>query len=203
MQCPQCHSDNKPGRKFCGACGHPVPSACAHCGFTNDPEDQFCGGCGSPLVAQPQPAVPSLKFQVPSHQSPTSNPQPPSSYTPPHLAERIRAASLADGERKTITALFADLKGSTTLIEGLDPEEARAIIDPALQLMMDAVHRYEDYVAQALGDGIFALFGAPLRGAGNTLSPYDCPFVLSNSIRGPVLSTITAKERFCSEPQLW
>ena len=66
------------------------------------------------------------------------------------------------GERKTITALFADLKGSTALIEGLDPEEARAIIDPALQLMMEAVHRYEGYVAQALGDGIFALFGAPI-----------------------------------------
>src|SRR4029434_9047946 len=62
----------------------------------------------------------------------------------------------------TITALFADLKGSTALIEGLDPEEARAVIDPALHLMMDAVHRYEGYVAQALGDGIFALFGAPI-----------------------------------------
>src|SRR6185369_1715125 len=78
------------------------------------------------------------------------------------LAERIRAATVTEGERKTITALFADLKGSTALIEGLDPEEARAIIDPALQLMMDAVHRYEGYVAQALGDGIFALFGAPI-----------------------------------------
>jgi class 3 adenylate cyclase len=89
-------------------------------------------------------------------------PQSPVSYTPSHLAERIRAATIADGERKTITALFADLKGSTALIEGLDPEEARAILDPALQLMMDAVHRYEGYVAQALGDGIFALFGAPL-----------------------------------------
>src|SRR5207244_10332459 len=69
---------------------------------------------------------------------------------------------VTDGERKTITALFADLKGSTALIEGLDPEEARAMIDPALQLMMEAVHRYEGYVAQALGDGIFALFGAPI-----------------------------------------
>jgi len=93
----------------------------------------------------------------------------PISYTPPHLAERIRAEHAAmeargmtDGERKTITALFADLKGSTALIEGLDPEDARALIDPALQLMMDAVHRYDGYVAQALGDGIFALFGAPL-----------------------------------------
>src|SRR5262245_53587378 len=90
------------------------------------------------------------------------SPQSPAVYTPPHLADRIRTVTITDGERKTITALFADLKGSTALIEGLDPEEARAIIDPALQLMMDAVHRYEGYVAQALGDGIFALFGAPI-----------------------------------------
>ncbi len=67
-----------------------------------------------------------------------------------------------DGERKTITALFADIKGSVEMMEGLDPEEARAIVDPALQLMMDAVHRYEGYVAQSRGDGIFALFGAPI-----------------------------------------
>src|SRR5215204_4063943 len=93
--------------------------------------------------------------------------QDPIRWTPAHLAERIRARSGTDGERKTITALFADLKGSTALIEGLDPEEARAIIDPALQLMMDAVHHYDGYVAQALGDGIFALFGAPLAHEGH------------------------------------
>src|SRR5205085_3177359 len=74
----------------------------------------------------------------------------------------LEARGATDGERKTITALFADLKGSTALIEGLDPEDARALIDPALQLMMDTIHRYEGYVAQALGDGIFALFGAPI-----------------------------------------
>src|SRR5215207_2574402 len=116
--------------------------------------------------------VPSSKFQVPNQDSKlrtTNSELSPANYTPPHLAERILAErtametrGVADGERKTITALFADLKGSTALIEGLDPEEARLIIDPALQLMMDAVHRYEGYVAQALGDGIFALFGAPL-----------------------------------------
>ena len=106
---------------------------------------------------------------TPKPTSPSAQSQPPVSYTPLHLAERIRteqaaleARSGTDGERKTITALFADLKGSTALIEGLDPEEAGAIIDPALQLMMDAVHRYKGYVAQALGDGIFALFGAPI-----------------------------------------
>jgi class 3 adenylate cyclase len=113
--------------------------------------------------------VVSSQWSVPNPQPLTPNTQPPVSYTPKHLAERIRAEQAAleargvtEGERKTITALFADLKGSTALIEGLDPEEARAIIDPALQLMMDAVHRYEGYVAQALGDGIFALFGAPI-----------------------------------------
>ena len=95
--------------------------------------------------------------------------QSPAAYTPSHMAERILAEQAAmqargasDGERKTITALFSDLKGSTALIEDLDPEEARAIIDPALHQMMDAVHRYGGYVAQVLGDGIFALFGAPI-----------------------------------------
>jgi class 3 adenylate cyclase len=72
------------------------------------------------------------------------------------------AAETLEGERKTITALFADIKGSTELMQDLDPEEARAIIDPALNLMMDAVHRYSGYVVQSTGDGIFALFGAPV-----------------------------------------
>jgi hypothetical protein len=95
--------------------------------------------------------------------------QSPASYTPQHLAERIRAEQSAleargsaEGERKTITALFADIQDSTALIEDLDPEAARQLIDPALQLMMDAVHRYEGFVVQSTGDGIFALFGAPL-----------------------------------------
>ena len=165
MQCSQCQADNKAGRKFCRTCGRALPALCAQCSFVNDVGDQFCGGCGQ--------ALPVLS---PAQQRPDSPPQvygsglpPPLSYTPRHLAERIfteqaalEARGATDGERKTITALFADLKGSTALIEGLDPEEARAIIDPALQLMMDAVHRYEGYVAQALGDGIFALFGAPI-----------------------------------------
>jgi class 3 adenylate cyclase/predicted ATPase len=114
---------------------------------------KFCLECGKPFVEAPKP-----------------EPQPdPRSYTPPHLAERIlaervamEARGAAEGERKTITALFADIKGSVELMEDLDPEEARRIVDPALQLMMDAVHRYEGYVAQSRGDGILALFGAPL-----------------------------------------
>jgi class 3 adenylate cyclase len=93
----------------------------------------------------------------------------PIASTPRHLAERLLAEQAAleargapDGERKTITVLFADIKGSMDLLADLDPEEARQLIAPALTLMMEAVHRYEGDVAQSLGDGIFALFGAPI-----------------------------------------
>ena len=87
----------------------------------------------------------------------------PLAYTPPYLAEKILTSrSALEGERKQVTVLFADLKGSTELIEGLDPEEARQLLDPALHVMMDAVHRYEGTVNQVLGDGIMALFGAPV-----------------------------------------
>ena len=89
--------------------------------------------------------------------------QAPLTYTPPHLAEKILASRAAlEGERKQVTVLFADIKGSTELIEGLDPEEARRLLDPALHIMMEAVHRYEGTVNQVLGDGIMALFGAPV-----------------------------------------
>ncbi len=162
MRCPSCEFENPQGMTFCVRCATLLSPRCPRCGFDNPPGAVFCGKCASPLTAQPQSLVSSFRFQV-------SGSQPPVSYTPKHLAERVlaeqaamEARGAADGERKTITALFADLKGSTALIEGLDPEEARAIIDPALQLMMDAVHRYEGYVAQALGDGIFDLFGAPI-----------------------------------------
>jgi len=135
---------------------------------------------GKVLVWTGASPVSSSKFQVSSFQPPAPNLQSPDSrrqtldprpisYTPRHLAERIlaeqgamEARGATDGERKTITALFADIKNSMMLIEDLDPEEARAIVDPALRLMMDAVHRYEGYVAQSTGDGIFAFFGAPI-----------------------------------------
>lgn len=159
-QCPQCHTDNREGARFCQSCGGKLDQQCPACGNHNSPTATFCDSCGTRL---PQPS--SGLSALPS----SPQPQSPASYTPPHLIERILAEQTAreghdsnDGERKTITALFADIKGSTSLIEDLDPEEARAIIDPTLQIMMNAVHRYDGYVTQVLGDGIFALFGAPL-----------------------------------------
>src|SRR5262249_49595533 len=157
-----CGHDNKDGAKFCNECGAKLELVCTTCATVNAPGSKFCNECGSPLVGPSQVASQKSKIQISSDPKPVS-------YTPKHLAERILAEQAAleargapDGERKTITALFADIKGSTALIEDLDPEEARAIIDPALKVMMDAVHRYEGYVAQSLGDGIFALFGAPI-----------------------------------------
>jgi len=161
MQCTHCGVNNPEEMNFCEECGASLAPKCSNCGQEVRPTAKFCGKCGTPLSTQAQPVV-SSQLSVVSPQPPAPSTQSPIAYTLPHLAERIRAVNVTDGERKTITALFADLKGSTALIEGLDPEEARAIIDPALQLMMDAVHQYDGYVAQALGDGIFALFGAPL-----------------------------------------
>ena len=78
------------------------------------------------------------------------------------MGEQGDTSGVLDGERKTVTALFADIKGSMELMQDLDPEEARKVVDPALRLMMDAVHHFAGYVAQSTGDGIFALFGAPV-----------------------------------------
>src|SRR5689334_20534802 len=166
MYCSRCRTENPAGAKFCVECGAAMPLRCSQCGAELPPQAKFCPECGVALISKAKGKRQRAKGK---NQNQLPTPNPPATYTPRHLAERILAEREAmaargapDGERKTITALFADLKGSTALIEGLDPEEARAILDPALQLMMDAVHGYEGYVAQALGDGVFALFGAPL-----------------------------------------
>ncbi|HLX36686.1 MAG TPA: adenylate/guanylate cyclase domain-containing protein, partial [Candidatus Binataceae bacterium] len=91
----------------------------------------------------------------------TPNPATPASSSK-IAVQPVDATTPIEGERKTVTALFADIKGSMELMEDIDPEEARAIVDPALKLMIDAVHRYDGYIVQSTGDGIFGLFGAPL-----------------------------------------
>jgi class 3 adenylate cyclase/tetratricopeptide (TPR) repeat protein len=147
MKCLGCQAENRHGRRFCAECGAPLASTCPACGFSNEPGEKFCGGCGASLT----PAPTASKFPSPE------------SYTPKHLAERILTSRAAlEGERKQVTVLFADLKGSMELLADRDPEEARKILDPVLERMMEAVHRYEGTVNQVMGDGIMALFGAPL-----------------------------------------
>src|SRR5262245_14488768 len=148
MRCPKCQAENREGRRFCGECGASLSAACPACGFSNESGEKFCGGCGKPL-----------QFVQPSATQFCS----PEIYTPKHLAEKIlMSKSALDGERKQVTVLFADMKGSMELLADRDPEEARKLLDPVLEHMMEAVHRYEGTVNQVMGDGIMALFGAPL-----------------------------------------
>ena len=148
MRCPKCQADNREGRRFCAECGASLNLACLSCGFSNEPGEKFCGGCGQPLTPPQQVAT---RFSSPEI------------YTPKHLAEKIlMSKSALEGERKQVTVLFADMKGSMELLADRDPEEARKLLDPVLEHMMEAVHRYEGTVNQVMGDGIMALFGAPL-----------------------------------------
>ena len=118
MRCPGCRVENREGRRFCAECGGSLTLACSTCGFVNEPGEKFCGGCGAPLGVPATSAPPA-----PSPASPASRFSAPSSYTPKHLAERILTSKTAlEGERKQVTVLFADLKGSMELLADRDPE---------------------------------------------------------------------------------
>src|SRR5712692_9871234 len=126
MLCAKCGAENPAGKRFCGDCGVPLANRCARCGAENPPEKKFCGDCGNALGTgvDAEGGKPSVAEAV-------------------RIAPELQTSEIIEGERKTVTALFADIKGSTELMEDIDPEEARAIIDPALKLMIDAAHRYD------------------------------------------------------------
>ena len=124
MNCPTCGAENPAEQKFCNECAAPFKKRCAKCGYENVPTAKFCGDCAAALASS------ELRSTARASSTPSVR----------IASERTEADSVAtDGERKTVTALFADIKGSMELMEDLDPEEARAIVDPALKLMIDAV----------------------------------------------------------------
>ena len=142
MRCSNCGADNRETARFCDGCGEHLPEQCPSCGALAPAGVRLCGSCGAALSSRQPPSAPAAA---------TAN------------LRCVQAAdSPIDGERKTVTALFADITRSTELMRDLDPEDARAIVDPVLHLMIAAVHRYDGYVAQLTGDGIFAMFGAPV-----------------------------------------
>jgi class 3 adenylate cyclase/ribosomal protein L40E len=146
MRCPSCNYDNPAEASFCEGCGTKLELLCPACKASVSPGARFCKKCGTaigPTKAAASTTVSPTKSQI-------------------IVAADGAVSEAIDGERKTVTAVFADIKGSTELMEELDPEAARAIIDPALKLMIEAAHRYDGYVVQSTGDGIFALFGAPV-----------------------------------------
>jgi hypothetical protein len=132
MHCPRCQRENRPQAKFCEECGASLARSCGHCGAALSTSAKFCSECGRPTDAT---NVRDTRFASPHV------------YTPQHLAERILASKSAlEGERKQVTVLFADLKGSMELLADRDPEDARKLLDPVLERMMEAVHRYEGTV---------------------------------------------------------
>src|SRR5262245_54854487 len=152
MQCLRCQHDNPVDAAFCEACGARIEVTCPSCNEANRAGAKFCRKCGAGLTQ-------STALAHASSSRLTS----PDTYIPKHLAERIlNSREAIEGERKQVTVLFADLKGSMELLAERDPEEARKLIDPVLQKLMEAVHHYEGTVNQVMGDGIMALFGAPL-----------------------------------------
>ena len=176
MTCASCGAENQGGRKFCVECGARLALSCTACGTAYAPGEKFCGECGAEMRdsgaggrglagKEGYASFPAARRQHPS--STDTDPRPltpdPRSYTPKHLADRIlQSRSALEGERKQVTVLFADIKGSMDLASQVDPEEWHKILDRFFQILTDGVHRFEGTVNQYTGDGIMALFGAPI-----------------------------------------
>jgi class 3 adenylate cyclase len=150
MQCAGCGFQNPDGMRFCGKCGAAIGVTCARCSFENPAGFEFCGKCGTPLANTQRADNPQRVLD-------------PRAYTPKHLADKILTSrSALEGERKQVTVLFADVKGSMDLAEQVDPEEWHKIMDRFFGTLSDGVHRFEGTINQYTGDGIMALFGAPI-----------------------------------------
>src|SRR5215831_15127820 len=172
MLCGHCHHENRPTAKFCEQCGARLVARCPACGTELRPNARFCDECGAAqAVAAAAPAGTIAS-------SPTSAPPAPAArvgnvagrlganlpgYTPKHLADKILTSRTAlEGERKQVTVLFADCAGFTELSRSMDPEELHQVMDGCFHHVLEAVHRYEGTVNQFTGDGVMALFGAPI-----------------------------------------
>jgi class 3 adenylate cyclase/tetratricopeptide (TPR) repeat protein len=152
-RCPACNHQNRSGRRFCAECGSGLRHACPACGAENEAGDKFCGQCGAALTAGSAPTA-SVSRETP---------RAPRDYTPRHLAEKILTSkSSLEGERKNVTVLFADVAGYTSIAERSDPEAMHALMDRFFQCLLAEVHRVEGTVNQFTGDGVMALFGAPI-----------------------------------------
>src|SRR5499433_3977991 len=150
MKCSRCQHENEMGAIFCEECAAPLARACSNCGRQLSATAKFCPTCAHPT------GYPAQQSAAPRFSSPDS-------YTPKYLAERILTSkSTLEGERKQVTVLFVDVSDFTSLSSRLDPEDVHRVMQRAFELMLAEVHRFEGTVNQFLGDGIMALFGAPI-----------------------------------------
>ena len=149
MKCPKCQFDNPDDARFCNECGSKLELVCTKCGKANPPSSKFCNACGHNLNGLRRQA--GFDYAKPQ------------SYTPKFLADKILTSrSSIEGERKLVTVLFADVANYTSMAEKLDPEEVHQIMDGCFKILMDEIHKYEGTINQFTGDGVMALFGAPV-----------------------------------------
>jgi class 3 adenylate cyclase/tetratricopeptide (TPR) repeat protein len=194
MKCPQCGAGFIAAARFCQECGASLTNRCDVCGATNRHGAKFCLDCGTalPVALSPSPSTPS----VPRTPSPTKDPELPAAgrlapaparpgYTPAYLVQRILTTRGAlEGERKTITVLFADVVDSSSFAQQIDPERLHELMGQVLQLVADSVHRYEGTVNQYLGDGVMALFGAPIALEDHSLRAVQAALAIQETISG-------------------
>jgi class 3 adenylate cyclase/tetratricopeptide (TPR) repeat protein len=173
VTCHLCDAENRPGAQFCRECGARLEVVCRSCAGPIGPGMKFCDRCGTPVRDAGAAEDGQHRFASPE------------SYTPPHLAEKIlKSRQALAGERKHVTVLLADLKGSLELLAERDPEDARQMLDPVLERMMEAVHRFDGTVNQVMGDGIMALFGAPVAHEDHALRACYAALAMQAAVRG-------------------
>ena len=155
MKCPKCQSENREGAEFCRECGHKLELACPQCGNMNPPGSKFCDGCGHDLTSAAEPIAKPLSFDEKLEKL--------QRYLPGGLTEKILAQrGKIEGEHRQVTVMFCDLKGFTPLSEKLGEEKVYSIMDELFDILIHKVHDYGGTVNELTGDGIIALFGAPI-----------------------------------------
>jgi len=155
MECPKCQLEIRNGAKFCSECGNELEITCSKCNNLNTPESKFCEQCGSQLSRPPELALKELSSDQKLAKI--------KKYLPEGLTKKILfQRGIIEGERKQVTVMFCDMAGFTSLVEGIGPEEAYDLMDPVYEILIQKVHEYEGMVNEMTGDGIMALFGAPI-----------------------------------------
>ena len=155
MKCAECQTDNKETATFCGSCGVKLYQVCPKCSSENSPENNFCNECGQSLTVPSEPTPKDLSFddKIGKIQR----------YLPKGLTEKILSQrGKIEGERKQVTVMFCDMEGFTGYVKKLGPEAAYDIMDQVYEILIHKVHNYEGTVNEMTGDGIMALFGAPI-----------------------------------------
>ena len=184
MKCPDCNTENPDSRKFCRECGSKFLVKCPHCNSKNLPGDKFCGECGKKLSVASVPPTKDLSFDEKLEKI--------QRYLPKGLTDKILSQrDRIEGERKQVTVMFCDMEGFTALSERIGPEEAYTIMDQVYEILIHKVHDYEGTVNEMTGDGIVALFGAPIaledapqRAIRSALAIHRAMVFFSDGIRG-------------------